>query len=110
MELGSLGGLQEGLGVQRKMSALVKGENGWWMSRDLELGLEGRGGVERHLTGVQCDRIVSLGSQLKDSQPLTVHEWRVHESVNNSRTDCVQVDRHNRVLLPREMQEGWVPS
>lgn len=35
------------------MWALGKGENVWWLSRDLELGLEGRGGVEGLLMEVR---------------------------------------------------------
>lgn len=54
------GGLEKGLEVQRKTSALVMGENGWWVSRDRELGLEGRGGEEGHLTGVRCEQNCEL--------------------------------------------------
>lgn len=59
------------------MSALRKRENGWCLSGNLEVGLEGRE-VEGHLIGVggSVRRIASLGTDMhvKESQPLVVHE------------------------------------
>lgn len=90
------------------MSALVKRENGRWMSRDLELGLEGSREVERHLTGVHCVQTCEpgFGDTFKRKSSPTVHERRAHETANHFKADSAKVDRNNPDLMPREMQRA----
>lgn len=62
----------------------MKGENDCWMSWDLEPDLEGRGGVERHLTGLRCEQNCELGLE-HEFKRQSAPEQRVYEPANNSR-------------------------